>query len=65
MKLYSQCRINVYGCDSFQLQYHYVILIKKRGVILTNYKAKKSNLKALLTKNGMNLESLEKNTHIP
>lgn len=32
---------------------------------MTNYKAKKSNLKALLSKNRMNLESLEKNTHIP
>ena len=39
--------------------------MEKRGVILTNYKAKKSNLKALLTKNSMNLKGLEKNTNIP
>jgi DNA-binding Xre family transcriptional regulator len=32
---------------------------------LTNYKAKKSNLKDLLSKNGMDLESLERNTSIP
>ena len=32
---------------------------------MTNYKAKKSNLKALLSKNGMDLESLERNTSIP
>jgi predicted transcriptional regulator len=32
---------------------------------LTNYKAKKSNLKALLSKNGMDLVGLEKNTNIP
>ncbi|MGG3562471.1 helix-turn-helix transcriptional regulator [Neobacillus rhizosphaerae] len=32
---------------------------------MTNYKAKKSNLKALLSKNGMNLDNLEKNTNIP
>ena len=32
---------------------------------MSNYKAKKSNLKALLSKNSMNLEGLEKNTHIP
>jgi DNA-binding Xre family transcriptional regulator len=32
---------------------------------LTNYKAKKSNLKALLSKNSMDLVSLEKNTSIP
>jgi DNA-binding Xre family transcriptional regulator len=32
---------------------------------LTNYKARKSNLKVLLTKNGMDLESLERNTSIP
>jgi DNA-binding Xre family transcriptional regulator len=32
---------------------------------LTNYKAKKSNLKQLLTKNGMDLDSLERNTNIP
>jgi DNA-binding Xre family transcriptional regulator len=32
---------------------------------LTNYKAKKSNLKALLSKKGMDLESLERNTSIP
>ncbi|WP_413309673.1 helix-turn-helix transcriptional regulator [Bacillus sp. 1P10SD] len=32
---------------------------------MTNYKAKKSNLKALLSKNGMDLDSLEKNTSIP
>jgi len=32
---------------------------------LTNYKARKSNLKELLAKNGMDLESLERNTNIP
>ncbi|HEY2422261.1 MAG TPA: helix-turn-helix transcriptional regulator [Neobacillus sp.] len=32
---------------------------------MTNYKAKKSNLKALLSKNSMDLVSLEKNTSIP
>jgi len=32
---------------------------------LSNYKAKKSNLKALLSKNNMNLQGLEKSTHIP
>jgi len=32
---------------------------------LTNYKAKKSNLKDLLSKSGMDLESLERNTNIP
>ncbi|MBT2699663.1 helix-turn-helix transcriptional regulator [Bacillus sp. ISL-40] len=32
---------------------------------MTNYKAKKSNLKDLLSKNGMDLESLERNTSIP
>jgi len=32
---------------------------------LTNYKARKSNLKELLSKNGMDLESLERNTNIP
>jgi DNA-binding Xre family transcriptional regulator len=32
---------------------------------LSNYKAKKSNLEALLSKNSMNLEGLEKTTHIP
>jgi DNA-binding Xre family transcriptional regulator len=32
---------------------------------LTNYKAKKSNLKDLLSKSGMNLDSLERNTNIP
>ncbi|MDR7240227.1 MULTISPECIES: helix-turn-helix transcriptional regulator [Neobacillus] len=32
---------------------------------MTNYKAKKSNLKALLSKKGMDLESLERNTSIP
>ncbi len=32
---------------------------------MTNYKAKKSNLKALLSKNSMNLKGLEKNTQIP
>jgi DNA-binding Xre family transcriptional regulator len=32
---------------------------------LTNYKAKKSNLKDLLSKKGMDLESLERNTSIP
>ena len=39
--------------------------LQKRGVILTNYKARKSNLKDLLSKNGMDLDSLEKNTNIP
>jgi len=38
---------------------------KKWGDILTNYKAKKSNLKALLSKNSMDLDGLEKNTSIP
>jgi DNA-binding Xre family transcriptional regulator len=32
---------------------------------LSNYKAKKSNLESLLSKNSMNLEGLEKSTHIP
>jgi DNA-binding Xre family transcriptional regulator len=32
---------------------------------LTNYKAKKSNLKDLLSKNSMNLEGLEQSTSIP
>jgi DNA-binding Xre family transcriptional regulator len=32
---------------------------------LTNYKAKKSNLKALLLKSSMDLDGLEKNTSIP
>ncbi|WP_312474881.1 helix-turn-helix transcriptional regulator [Neobacillus sp.] len=32
---------------------------------MTNYKAKKSNLKELLSKSGMDLESLERNTNIP
>jgi DNA-binding Xre family transcriptional regulator len=32
---------------------------------LTNYKAKKSNLKDLLSKNNMDLDSLERNTSIP
>jgi DNA-binding Xre family transcriptional regulator len=32
---------------------------------LTNYKAKKSNLKDLLSKKGMDMESLERNTSIP
>jgi hypothetical protein len=32
---------------------------------LTNYKAKKSNLKDLLSKNSMDLDGLEKNTNIP
>ncbi|MFZ7946587.1 MULTISPECIES: helix-turn-helix domain-containing protein [Bacillaceae] len=32
---------------------------------MTNYKAKKSNLKDLLTKNGMDLECLERSTNIP
>ncbi|WP_368731443.1 helix-turn-helix domain-containing protein [Bacillus sp. AFS076308] len=32
---------------------------------LTNYKAKRSNLKELLSKSGMTLESLERNTNIP
>jgi len=32
---------------------------------LTNYKAKRSNLKELLSKNGMTLDNLESNTNIP
>ncbi|MBI0575803.1 helix-turn-helix transcriptional regulator [Neobacillus cucumis] len=32
---------------------------------MTNYKAKKSNLKELLSKNSMDLDSLERNTNIP
>lgn len=32
---------------------------------MTNYKAKKSNLKDLLSKNEMDLDSLERNTNIP
>jgi hypothetical protein len=32
---------------------------------LTNYRAKKSNLKALLSKNGLDLDGLERNTKIP
>lgn len=55
----------VLRCDSFLLNSHCVTLFKKWGVILSNYKAKKSNLKALLSKNSMNLKSLEKSTHIP
>ena len=41
------------------------MLNKSEVSFLTNYKAKKSNLKDLLAKNGMDLESLERNTHIP
>ena len=48
-----------------QLLLNYDTLMEKRGFILTNYKAKRSNLKALLTKNSMNLKGLEKNTNIP
>ena len=32
---------------------------------LTNYKAKRSNLKELLSKNGLTLDNLESNTNIP
>ncbi|MDR6998423.1 helix-turn-helix transcriptional regulator [Neobacillus niacini] len=32
---------------------------------MTNYRAKKSNLKELLSKNSMDLDSLERNTNIP
>uniref|UniRef100_UPI00406D3A68 helix-turn-helix domain-containing protein n=1 Tax=Neobacillus sp. FSL H8-0543 TaxID=2954672 RepID=UPI00406D3A68 len=32
---------------------------------LTNFKASKSNLEELLSKNNMDLDSLEKNTNIP
>ncbi|WP_040208732.1 helix-turn-helix domain-containing protein [Neobacillus jeddahensis] len=32
---------------------------------MANYKARKSNLKSLLTKNGMDIDSLERNTNIP
>ncbi|WHX98813.1 helix-turn-helix transcriptional regulator [Neobacillus sp. DY30] len=32
---------------------------------MSNYKAKKSNLKELLSKNSMNLEGLQKSTDIP
>ncbi|PLS02761.1 helix-turn-helix domain-containing protein [Neobacillus cucumis] len=32
---------------------------------MTNYKAKRSNLKELLAKNAMTLDSLERNTNIP
>ncbi|MFB5194320.1 helix-turn-helix domain-containing protein [Neobacillus sp. KR4-4] len=32
---------------------------------MTNYKARKSNLKVLLSKNGMDLESLGRSTNIP
>ena len=32
---------------------------------MTNYKAKRSNLKELLSKNGMTLDNLESNTNIP
>ncbi|WP_160720982.1 helix-turn-helix domain-containing protein [Bacillus sp. USDA818B3_A] len=32
---------------------------------MTNYKAKRSNLKELLSKNGMTLDGLERNTNIP
>lgn len=32
---------------------------------MTNYKAKKSNLKDLLSKNSMDLDGLERNTSIP
>ena len=41
------------------------MLIKSEVSFLTNYKAKKSNLKDLLAKNGMDLDSLERNTQIP
>ncbi|MBT2656162.1 MULTISPECIES: helix-turn-helix domain-containing protein [Bacillaceae] len=32
---------------------------------MTNYKAKRSNLKELLSKSGMTLDNLESNTNIP
>ncbi|WP_429744518.1 helix-turn-helix domain-containing protein [Bacillus salipaludis] len=32
---------------------------------MTNYKAKKSNLKEILSKNSMDLDCLERNTNIP
>ena len=32
---------------------------------MTNYKAKRSNLKELLSKNGLTLDNLESNTNIP
>lgn len=41
------------------------MLYKSEVSVLTNYKAKKSNLKDLLAKNGMDLDSLERNTQIP
>lgn len=41
------------------------MLNKSEVSFLTNYKAKKSNLKDLLAKNGMDLDSLEQNTQIP
>ncbi|MEH7119286.1 helix-turn-helix transcriptional regulator [Neobacillus vireti] len=32
---------------------------------MTNYKAKRSNLKELLSKSGLTLDNLERNTNIP
>jgi DNA-binding Xre family transcriptional regulator len=42
-----------------------ISLFKKRGVILANYKAKKSNLKTLLLKSNTKLDVLAANTGIP
>jgi DNA-binding Xre family transcriptional regulator len=50
--------------DFFDLTTIYVMLNKKRGVILTVYKAKKSNLKALLSKNNTKLGALAATTGI-
>lgn len=41
------------------------MLYKSEVSFLTNYKAKRSNLKELLSKNGMTLDHLESNTNIP
>jgi DNA-binding Xre family transcriptional regulator len=41
------------------------MLYKSEVSFLTNYKAKRSNLKELLSKNGMTLDNLESNTNIP
>ena len=41
------------------------MLYKSEVSFLTNYKAKRSNLKELLSKNGLTLDNLERNTNIP
>jgi|tagenome__1003787_1003787.scaffolds.fasta_scaffold20355081_2 DNA-binding Xre family transcriptional regulator len=41
------------------------MLYKSEVSFLTNYKAKRSNLKELLSKNDMTLDKLESSTNIP